>query len=330
MERGATRERRPSAARRSVGLVTCRVLPEPDPDQEPLLGALREAGLAAEMLAWDDPGAPRPGAFDLCVLRSCWNYFRAPEAFLAWCAEAAGASRLLNPLPVVRWNLHKRYLLELEAAGVPVVPTVLLERGAAADLAALSGERGWRDVVVKPAVSAASFQTRRFRPGETRAGQAFLAALLAERDALVQPYLASAEGSGERAVVWIDGDVRHAVRKSPRLAGEDERVSEAVPIAPAEREVAERAIELVLRRSWREDRPGPAGAAGRSIERGAGQPRGLTGGAGGLLYARVDLLPDEAGALRVSELELIEPSLFLLQSPPALERLVRAIAREAG
>ena len=228
------------------------MLPEPDPDQEPLLGALWEAGLAAELLAWDDPGAPRPGAFELCVLRSSWNYFRAPEAFLAWCAEAAGASRLLNPLPLVRWNLHKRYLLELEAAGVPVVPTVLLERGAAADLAGLTAERGWDDLVVKPAVSAASYLTRRFRPGEAPAGQAFLAALLAERDALVQPYLPAAEGSGERALVFIDGALSHAVRKSPRLSGDDERVS---------------------------------------------------------------------------ELELIEPSLFLVQSPPALERLVRAIVR---
>lgn len=275
------------------------MLPEPDPDQEPLLAALRATGLVAEMLAWDDPAARRPGAFDLCVLRSSWNYFRAPEAFLAWCAEADRASRLLNPLPVVRWNLHKRYLLELEAAGVPVVPTVLLERGAAADLPGLIAERGWPDVVVKPAVSAASFLTRRFRPGEAPAGRAFLAALLAERDALVQPYLSSAEGSGERALVFIDGALSHAVRKSPRLAGEDERVSEAVPIAPAEREVAERAM-----------------AVGRAR---VGLP---------LLYGRVDLLADEAGALRVSELELIEPSLFLVQSPPALERLVRAIVRD--
>jgi O-ureido-D-serine cyclo-ligase len=287
------------ATRRSVALVTCRVLPEPDPDQEPLLAALREAGLQAEFLAWDDPAAGRPGAFDLCVLRSSWNYFQEPEGFLAWCEEAAGTSRLLNPLPAVRWNLHKRYLLELEAAGVPVVPTVLLERGAAADLPGLIAARGWPDVVVKPAVSAASFLTRRFRPGEAAAGQDFLAALLAERDALVQPFLPAAEGSGERALVFIDGPLSHAVRKSPRLSGDDERVSEAVPIAPAEREVAERAMAVGSAR--------------------VGLP---------LLYGRVDLLADEAGALRVSELELIEPSLFLVQSPPALERLVRAIVRD--
>lgn len=301
--------------------MTCRVLPEPDPDQELLLGALRAAGLRVEMLAWDDPASLRPADFDLCVLRSCWNYFGAPEAFLAWCAEAARDSRLLNPLPVVRWNLHKRYLLELEAAGVPAVPTVLLERGAAAELPAVLAERGWRDVVVKPAVSAASYRTRRFRPGEAEAGREFLASLLAERDALVQPYLPSAEGPGERAVVWIDGEIRHAVRKSLRLTGEHERVSEEAPVVPAERELAERAIELARTRALAGE---GAGNATRSPDA-ANEREG-----GGLLYARVDLLADEAGELRVSELELIEPSLFLLQSPPALDRLVRAIAREAG
>lgn len=299
--------------------MTCRVLPEPDPDQELLLAALRKAGLRAEMVAWDDPAARRPGAFDLCVPRSCWNYFQAPKAFLAWCSEAARDSRLLNPLPVVRWNLHKRYLLELEEAGVPVVPTVLLERGSAVELPAVLAERGWRDVVVKPAVSAASFLTRRFRPGEAEVGREFLASLLAERDALVQPYLPSAESSGERSLVWIDGEITHAVRKSPRLAGDDERVSKAVPVAPAEREVAERAITLAHSRSL-----AGIGWGLRPERTGGPGPRE----SGGLLYGRVDLLADEAGELWVSELELIEPSLFLQQSPPALERLVWAIAQK--
>ena len=144
----------------SVALVTCRELPEPDPDERPLLHALREVGLGAELLAWDDP-AGSPSDFDLCVLRSCWDYYKDPEGFLGWIEDAAAVSRLLNEPRIVRWNLHKRYLQDLEAAGVEVVPTAWLERGAAADLPALMGERGWEDVVVKPAVSAASYRTRR-------------------------------------------------------------------------------------------------------------------------------------------------------------------------
>jgi hypothetical protein len=38
-----------------VDLATCRVLPEPDPDQALLLRALAGAGIDARMRAWDGP-----------------------------------------------------------------------------------------------------------------------------------------------------------------------------------------------------------------------------------------------------------------------------------
>jgi hypothetical protein len=112
------------------------------------------------------------------------------------------------------------------------------------------------------------------------------------------------EGPGERALVWIDGELTHAVRKSPRFSGDDETVTEeAVPIEPAERELAQAAVTHVLERVL-----GP----------------GLDSGKGGLLYARIDVVDDE-GSPRLCELELMEPSLFLLQDRRALERLVEAI-----
>jgi glutathione synthase/RimK-type ligase-like ATP-grasp enzyme len=281
---------------RRIALVTCRNLPEPDPDQELLLSALRRAGVSAEMLAWDDPEAD-PGAYDLCVLRSCWNYYEDPDAFLGWVRETSARSRLANPVEIVRWNLDKRYLQDLERAGVQVIPTVRLRKGEPADLAAILRSRGWDDVVVKPAVSAASFRTRRFRAGQSSEGQSFLERLVRERDAMVQRHTPGFEDPGERALVWIDGELTHAVRKSPRFEGGAEQVSEALPLSREERALAEKAIARVE---------------------------------GELLYARVDVVADADGTLLVSELELMEPSLFLLQNPPALERFVRAIARRAG
>ena len=79
-----------------VALVTCAVLPEPDPDEDLLLEALRAAGVEARMLAWDDPRGD-PAALDLCVLRSTWNYYRDATAFRAWIDRAAAATRVLNP-----------------------------------------------------------------------------------------------------------------------------------------------------------------------------------------------------------------------------------------
>jgi glutathione synthase/RimK-type ligase-like ATP-grasp enzyme len=274
-----------------VDLATCQVLPEPDPDQELLRDALARAGVEARLHAWDAPAAPDPPA-DLCVVRSTWNYHLRRDEFLAWAEQTAARTPVLNPLPVLRWSTDKSYLGDLAARGVPVVPTLFLDRGAPADLAALMGEWGWRDVIIKPRVSAGSFATMRCTGPEVGEGARFLASQLRERDMMVQPYLPAVEGYGERALVWIDGELTHAVRKSPRFAGQDESVSAAVPIATDERAVAERALAGV----------GP-----------------------GLLYGRVDLVRDASGAPLVMELELVEPSLFLRQHPPALHRLASAI-----
>ncbi|MEY3464694.1 MAG: hypothetical protein RL603_292, partial [Pseudomonadota bacterium] len=151
-----------------------------------------------------------------------------------------------------------------------------------------------------PAVGAGSFDTHRVRDAATPEAQALFARLVGERESLVQPYLDSVDDHGERALVWIDGEFTHAVRKTPRFAADDEQVSPALPLAAAERALGEHALEVALR------------LAGVTAE--------------DLLYARVDVAPDATGRPVLMELELVEPSLFLLQSPQALQRFVAAIA----
>jgi glutathione synthase/RimK-type ligase-like ATP-grasp enzyme len=275
----------------SVLLATCRDLPEPDPDDRLLLYALESRGIAARYAAWDDSGEHWNA--DLIVLRSTWNYYLHPTRFLEWAESAGRAARLWNPLDVIFWNHDKRYLLELERSGVPIVPTQRLERGQGADLDRLMRSHHWQDVVIKPAISAASYRTRRFGIGSVTEGNAHLARLLETGDVLVQEYMPAVEHHGERSLVWIDGLFTHAVRKSPRLAGGAEDVSEALPIDARERKVGEAALA-------------------------AFDP-------GKLLYARVDVVPDPTGQPRVMELELIEPSLFLSQFPTALDRFADGI-----
>jgi hypothetical protein len=277
----------------TVRIVTCRNLPEVDRDQEPLLAALRAAGLDARLAVWDDPEENWRGG--LSVIRSTWDYHLKLGAFLDWVSRAAARSTLLNPPEVVRFSAHKRYLATLASAGLPVIPTAHLERGAKASLSEILERRGWKDVVVKPSVSLGSYKTGRFDRARIEEGQAHLDALLADRDVLVQPYMSSVEGYGERSMIWIDGGVTHAIRKSPRFGGEDESTSPALEPTAEERALAERFVAHVA----------PGG--------------------GGLLYARVDLARDEKGQPLLMELELIEPSLFLVEHPPAMERLVRAI-----
>ncbi len=276
-------------------IATCQTLPEPDVDEAPLLAALAARGIDARMTAWEAPGEdwdePVP-----TVIRSTWNYIHHLADFLAWAERAGAAAPMWNPADVVRWNAHKSYLQDLTARRIKVVPTAFFTHGHQVDLAVELALRGFADIVIKPAVSAGSFGTRRFGidPAARAAAQACLDEMLAERDAMVQAYVPSVESYGERSLVWIDGELTHSIRKSPRFTGQDEAVSEAQPIRADERELAEAVLA-----PWK-DR---------------------------LLYARVDLAQDEAERPMVMEIELIEPSLFLVQHPPALTKLVEAIAR---
>ena len=275
-----------------VALVRCHGLPEPDMDEAPSLAALRAAGVEAEPLAWDDPEAD-PGAFDLCVIRAAWNYLHDPDGFCAWLEGAHAASKVANPPEVVRWNIHKRYLAELADAGIEIVPTSFFAKGSRVNLPMVVGERGWGRFVVKPSISAGSYMTRWFDGPRLHEAQQFLDEMLETRDAMVQRFEPRVEQGGERCLVWIDGELTHAIRKQPRFDDGVEQVSEA-PVTAEDRAFAERVLAAA---------PGP------------------------LLYARVDVFDREDGTPVLSELELIEPSLFFPFGPGGLARFVEAVQR---
>ena len=280
-----------------VAIVTATTLPQPDPDEPGLVRALTRRGATVTVLPWDEPAAPFAEA-DVAVIRSTWNYLRDRDGFCAWAARTAERTRLFNPAGVVRDNTDKRYLEDLERRGVPVVPSLFVSRTEPAEPAlAACAARGWTDVVIKPSVSAGSFGTRRFGPDERDEAAAFLRQMLDERDMMLQPYQPSVETWGERSLVWIDGELTHATRKTRRFDGDPPNISEAVEIEGDERELAARAL------------------AGLEDQ---------------LLYARVDVARDERGEPRLMELELTEPYLMLDRFPAALERLADALIRVAA
>lgn len=279
-----------------IALITCDVLPEPDFDERLTIGALQRRGFEVEMVAWD--GVERNLAdFDTAVIRSPWNYYEKPKEFLEWVDQAARQTLLLNPAEVVRSNHHKGYLIGLERSGVPIVPTALATRGESKTVAEIAAQRNWDAVVVKPAVSAGSFRTQRFESGQLTAAQAWLETILLGGDALVQQYMPSVAEGGEAAYVWIGGAVTHAVVKRPRFADGQEAVSEAAVPSDIDMELLRPFVDLV--------------------------PKNC-------LYARIDVMRGPEGDLYLSELELIEPSLFFKQYPPALDRFADSLEARLG
>jgi hypothetical protein len=283
-----------------VLLASCAQARGLDDDEPLLLAALTAAGASAAAADWADPTVDWAGA-DAVVVRSTWDYAPRREEFVAWAHRVEAVTSLHNPAAVLAWNTDKRYLAELAAAGLPVVPTAWAA-GEGEVPAALGAWTG--DLVVKPVVSAGARDTARFTPGEREAAAALAARILRSgRAVMVQPYLTRLDGEGETGLVYLDGAYSHAFGKGALLAGEPlgpglfatETIT-ARTATPAQRAVGDAVLAAVCERI------------------GAGP-----------LYARVDLVPDGDGAPLVLELELTEPSLNLPVAPDAAQRLATAI-----
>jgi hypothetical protein len=281
-----------------VLLITGRDMPGPDLETPLLAEALRREGVAAEIAVWREPRDW--GRASLVLLRTPWDYPGHLQEFLAWTSQVAAVTRLRNGPDVVRWNLHKGYLLDLQSRGVPIVPTRLVRRGDPVDAEIAGAARQFcaRELVVKPAVGINAAGALRAEAGS--AGLAHhLSGLLGRGDALIQPFAASILDAGELSLVFLGGEFSHAVRKTPRRGDyrvQDNHGGTAAPCALGARELSTARAALAI-------------APGKTT------------------YARVDMvyLNDEPA---VMELELIEPELFLRFWEPATVAFARAVKAE--
>lgn len=285
-----------------IALATYSKLPTLNEDDRLLVPALAALGVTAVPAVWHD-AAVCWDEFHGVLIRSTWDYHLRAAEFLDWIARLErGGVRVWNPGALLRWNHHKRYLRDLAAGGgVATVPTRWLARGEPADLRALLFDAGWREAVIKPAVSASAFGTWRSSTETASGDQSRLAALLSAGDVMVQPLLSEVGDTGEWSLVFLGGSFSHAVLKRP--AARDYRVQwefggSAESHVPAGHLIAH--AERVL-----------AAVPGKPV------------------YARVDGV-ERDGHLVLMELELIEPHLFLGWDAPAAGRLARAIREETS
>lgn len=289
-----------------IALASCSNLPGWEIDDLPLHEALQARGVQFEKPEWNDPNVDWT-EFDACVIRTTWDYWNARDAFVQWAHDVGEKIPFFNPPEVISWNTHKSYLRELEDRGVQIAPTQWYGIGESADVKAVMESHGWTRGFLKPVVGASAFETLRFNldeEGLASAG-AHLDRTLKTHEMMLQPYLAAVETFGEVSFLFFGGAFSHAVQKVP--VNGDYRVQDDFgasdgPYAATESEIA---------------------MAARTIAAAEDACPGI--GAGDLLYARVDYLKDDAGEWVLTELELVEPSLFFRHAPKGGERMVEAL-----
>jgi len=262
-------------------------------DEKLLESAFQYCGFEVSHVPWNDD-LVQWRTYDAVLLRTTWNYHLQPNKFARWLAklDTLGVP-IINSANLVRWNMHKGYLIALEKLGIPIVETLLIAKGGSVDLARVVEERGWTELVAKPAISATAYNTRRIAAPEDH--QSFVDQLLRDDDVLLQPFIPEIQTDGELSVLYFGGTYSHSVVK--RAKGEDFRVQS---------QFGGTATAVTLEAGIRQQTDTIVG----KIE-------------GPCLYARVDGVVRD-GIFLLMELELIEPQLFIEEAPQSAALFARA------
>lgn len=264
-----------------------------------IVEALEKMGIHAIRRGWDDP------QFDwlstqAVIIRTTWNYAQHFPQFRTWLAHVAAQCQLFNPLDVIRWNIEKSYLRDLENRGVHAVTTVYASRDE--KLETVMDGHGWEEVVIKPVVSADAAHTYRIHRKDVAQYQVIWQKLQQEREMMIQPFQRQIAEKGEVSCIVIGNHFSHAVRKIPKNGDfrvQDSHGGSVVTYQPDADEMAF-AEQAIAASPW------PT------------------------LYARADFVRDNEGRLAIMELELIEPELFFRFRPQAATELAEAVQQKLG
>ncbi|KCZ94620.1 ATP-grasp domain-containing protein [Hyphomonas johnsonii] len=255
-----------------------------------LVPAFARLGMTVTDVSWDDPGA-RWEDYAAAIIGTTWDYWDRSAEFLDTLERIEGLTRLLNSPSLVRWNSRKTYLRELEARGVRLIPTLWVDRMSPDVAAGAFDTFGSDDLVFKRQIGAGAKDQHRLARGAPVPDM--------PHPMMVQPFLSTIQDEGELSFIFVDGVFSHALVK--RAASGDYRIQSAyggieTAITPTEADL---------------------GAARDVLGKLESPP----------LYARVDMLRGNDGALLLMELELIEPYLYPVEGPELGDRLAEAMAR---
>ncbi|MCB1845350.1 MAG: hypothetical protein KDI09_20445, partial [Halioglobus sp.] len=193
-------------------------------DSDLAIAPLQTLGWQVEIVPWRCLRADW-AAFDGVYVGTPWDYPEDPQGFLrALQRIAASGTVLANPISLLRWNLEKTYLRDLESRGAAIVPTMWLDSLDENTLAGLHDALSAERVIVKPVISTNATNTFLLDRCIAPATRETLLATFSKSACMAQPFVSAIQNEGEYSLFYIGGEMSHAIRKIPKPA--DFRVQE--------------------------------------------------------------------------------------------------------
>ena len=289
-----------------VTLVTCRAYYEPDKitpyiqnilyEQELLKSSLEAQGLKVNVTFWDNPSYKWQETKSL-LFRTVWDYFERFDEFWEWLEQVKTKTRLINSYELIKWNIDKHYLKDMSSWGIETVPTYFADKGCNMKLHEIAKRNQWKDLVIKPAISASAFKTYKILANEIQANEKLFNSLVQERNMLVQPYFETITQLGEASLMVFDGKFTHAILKKAQPGDfrvQDDFGGTVHNYMPTKAEInfAEEVFKTCKTKP---------------------------------VYGRVDIVWDNDKNFYLSELEILEPELWIRNYPKCAERIAEAV-----
>jgi glutathione synthase/RimK-type ligase-like ATP-grasp enzyme len=263
--------------------------------------ALEKLGFRVIRLSWDRHDFDW-GDVGILVFRTTWDYFHRFDEFSQWMDQVEKHCTLINSPSLIRWNIDKHYLLDLEKKGIAIPPTRMVEPGEKIKLEELFDECGWEKAILKPAISGAARHTYKLDHSNLAEHETIFQELVTQESMMLQEFLSPVYDEGEVSLMIFGGKFSHAIRKKAKPG--DFRVQDDFggtvhhySPSPEEIQFAEKVMSSCP------ESP---------------------------IYGRVDILKDNQFKPVVSELELIEPELWFRFKPESAEFLAEILANRSA
>jgi len=284
-----------------LGLITCREYPDLTEDDQLLIPALKEKKIIAKPVVWND-GPLEPNEFDLLIVRSPWDYYLTTAEFISWINKATSAGyKILNKPEIIKRNLHKSYLKELQRRGVLTADIMFIPKKSVLKLEDVFERKRFKKVVIRPAISAGGYENYLVPREEAESFNPIAEKILETSDLMIQDYIEEIETRGEYSFIFLNGEYSHAVIRSV-APGEFRAFEEFGGTVEAFKPTADM-IDMAY-----------------DINDALGFDT---------LYSRVDgiMANDE---FKLIELQMFEPKLFFGKNEKSVKRFVEAVIERVG
>jgi hypothetical protein len=264
-----------------------------------LIEPMKNIGWDAEEISWRNESVDW-NDYNAVIVRSTWDYQKDHKKFLDVLEKINNSSaHLENDLELMKWNMNKKYLFDLEQNGVRIVNTLWKTQFNFEELKNSFEIFSTKKIIIKPNISANADNTFRLTKEKLVENKEELELIYTNLEFMVQPFMGNIVDEGEYSLFFFNGEFSHCVLKKPKekdFRVQEEHGGKFKSVIPTAQQIS----------------------ISKNVVSKLSTPP---------LYARTDLVRTIDNEFALMELEVIEPSLYFNMDEQSPINFTKAFVR---